>query len=165
MPGPLAGLDLTAAWAGAIFLLIGFAGGLFLVNVFVPSGVILAASSTLIGGGVLPWTAAVWARMGVILGCSTSYAIGRALGPRFRNSRFAANRRDLLARAEGLFARFGALALFVAYFSGPMRGAVPFAAGLAPLPFLRFQAINVASAAAWIGATMSPGALLWRMSV
>jgi membrane protein DedA with SNARE-associated domain len=102
--------------------------------------------------------------MGVILGCSTSYAIGRALGPRFRNSRFAANRRDLLARAEGLFARFGALALFVAY-SGPMRGAVPFAAGLAPLPFLRFQAINIASAAAWIGATMSPGALLWRMSV
>jgi membrane protein DedA with SNARE-associated domain len=75
------------------------------------------------------------------------------------------NRRDLLVRAERSFARYGAVAVLVAYFSGPLRGAAPFAAGLALLPFWRFQAVNAASAAVWMAATVSPGALLGRMSV
>lgn len=165
MPELLSDLHLTAVWAAAVLLLVGIAGGLFVVNIFVPSGLILAASGALIGAGALPWTAAIWAGMGAVLGCSASYAAGRALGPRLHESQFAASRRELLARAEGLFARFGGIALFLAYFSGPLRGAAPFAAGLVSLPVLRFQAINIASAAAWISVTMSPGALLWPASI
>ena len=164
VPELFADLDLSGAWGGAILLLVGFAGGLFVVNIFIPSGLVLAASGALIGAGAMSWTVAIWAGASVVLGCSTSYAFGRAIGPRFHKSRFAANRRELLARAEGLLARFGAIALFFAYFSGPLRGAAPFAAGLVPLPFVRFQAINIASAVAWVAATMSPGALLWPVS-
>lgn len=159
------GFHVPGIWVDAAFFLVGLAGGLFVVNLFVPSGVVLAASGALIGVGTVPWTAAVWAWAGVVLGCSASYVAGRAVGPRLRKSRFAMNRRDLLVRAERLFVRFGAAALLVAYFSGPLRGAAPFAAGLAPLPFWRFQAINAASAVVWMAATVSPGALLGRMSV
>jgi len=164
VPDLFAALHHPGLWHGLTLLLVGFAGGLFVVNVFVPSGLILAASGALVGAGTLSWTSAVWAGTGVILGCTASYAIGRTLGPRFHGSRFASQRRESLRRAERLFDRFGMIALFAAYFSGPLRGAAPFAAGLARLSFLRFQAVNVASATAWVAATMSPGAVLWTAS-
>src|SRR5829696_369305 len=164
VPELITELHLSGVWGGAILLLVGLAGGLFVVNVFFPSGLVLVASGALIGAGAMSWTVAIWAGAGVVLGCSASYALGRAIGPRFHKSRCAANRRELLASAEGLLARFGAIALFFAYFSGPLRGAAPFAAGLIPLPFVRFQAINIASATAWIAATMTPGALLWPVA-
>jgi len=151
-------------WQGSMLFLVGFAGGLFVVNVFVPSGLILAASGALVGVGTLSWTSAIWAGTGVVLGCTASYALGRAIGPRFHESRFASRRREPILRAERLFDRFGAVALFAAYFSGPLRGAAPFAAGLAHLSFLRFQAVNVASAMVWIAVVMSPGAILWTAS-
>src|SRR5215212_5004301 len=112
------------------------------------------------GTGTLSWTSAIWAGTGVVLGCTASYALGRAIGPRFHESRFASRRREPILRAERLFDRFGAVALFAAYFSGPLRGAAPFAAGLPHLSFLRFQAVNVASAMVWIAVGMSPGAIL-----
>src|SRR5690349_18434836 len=73
MPEVLASFQSSTAWAEAVFFLLGVAGGLLVVNLFVPSGFILAASGALIGVGTLSWAVAVWAGAGVVLGCSVSY--------------------------------------------------------------------------------------------
>src|SRR3954454_12521452 len=82
-----------------MLFLVGFAGGLFIVNVFVPSGLILAASGALVGVGTLSWTSAIWAGTGVVLGCTASYALGRAIG---RDSTRAASRRGDVNRSSEL---------------------------------------------------------------
>src|SRR5215207_579609 len=100
VPELITELHLSGVWGGAILLLVGLAGGLFVVNVFFPSGLVLVASGALIGAGAMSWTVAIWAGAGVVLGCSASYALGRAIGPRFHKSRLQRTGANCSPRSE-----------------------------------------------------------------
>jgi membrane protein DedA with SNARE-associated domain len=64
-----------------------------------------------------------------------------------------------VVRGVAFFERWGALAVFVGRFFGPLRAAVPVAAGICRMPWFKFQLANVASAIVWATGVLAPGAI------
>jgi membrane protein DedA with SNARE-associated domain len=64
-------------------------------------------------------------------------------------------------RARTFFKRWGAWGIVLARFSGPLRATVSIAAGIAEMPWLRFQIANWASAFLWALLLLSRG--LWAI--
>jgi membrane-associated protein len=147
-------------WAGPIAFALGFFGSFVVSNIFIPAGTILTSVAVLIGAGIISWTFVVCAVAGAALGSALSYAFGARLGPRVMDSWPLKGRPELLARARGLFERYGTLAVFIGYFVGPLRGLIPFAAGMAGMSQVSFQLANVLSAVIWVCGIMAPGAIL-----
>jgi membrane protein DedA with SNARE-associated domain len=56
---------------------------------------------------------------------------------------------DLLPRGHAFFERWGAWAIVLGRFSGPLRASVPIVAGILQMPTLTFQIANWLSAALW----------------
>jgi membrane protein DedA with SNARE-associated domain len=147
-------------WAGPIAFALGFFGSFVGSNVFIPAGTILTSVAVLIGAGIISWTFVVCAAAGATLGSALSYALGAWLGPRVIDSWPLKRRPELLERAHAVFERYGTLAVFIGYFVGPLRGLVPFAAGMAGMPHARFQLANVLSAVIWVSGITAPGTIL-----
>lgn len=68
----------------------------------------------------------------------------------------------LLERGRLFFRRWGVAAIVVGRFAGPIRASVPIAAGVAEMPWLRFQIANVCSALLTTIVLLSPA--VWGMS-
>jgi membrane protein DedA with SNARE-associated domain len=106
----------------------------------------------------------VAASIGATIGDSASYALGRFVGlPLVR--RWEWTRRRLEPKIElghAYFQKRGGAAVFLGRFVGFIRGIVPFVAGTARMPYLRFLAWNVAASVCWTGATITAGYLLGR---
>ena len=64
----------------------------------------------------------------------------------------------LLNSGRSFFRRWGALGIVISRFSGPLRASVPIVAGIAEMPWLRFQLANRSSAFLWAFVLLSPGA-------
>ena len=71
------------------------------------------------------------------------------------------NHPKLLDKGRVFFKRWGAWGIIIARFSGPLRASVPIVAGIAEMPWLRFQIANWGSAFLWAFALLSPGS--WGM--
>jgi membrane protein DedA with SNARE-associated domain len=52
---------------------------------------------------------------------------------------------DLLSRGEAFIKRWGALAIFIGRFSGPLRASMPIVAGVLGMPYRAFQLANFSS--------------------
>ncbi len=75
-----------------------------------------------------------------------------------------------LEQGQSFFKRHGGKSIFLGHFLGPLRHLIPMVAGLAEMPFLPFQLVNIASILAWSAAHIAVGfvfgglwdiALLW----
>ena len=57
------------------------------------------------------------------------------------------------------------MGIFLGCFFGPLRSAVPLAAGLCEMPTSRFQLANIGSALVWAAGILTPGRLVfdWLM--
>jgi membrane protein DedA with SNARE-associated domain len=78
-----------------------------------------------------------------------SYWIGQVLGPRVNHIWPLSRHPQLIPKGEAFVNKWGALAIFIARFSGPLRASVPIVAGIFHMPFWRFQAANFSSAFVW----------------
>ena len=65
----------------------------------------------------------------------------------------------LIEQGHKFFTRWGAWAIVLGRFSGPLRASVPIVAGIAQMPRLRFQIANWSSAFLWAFVLLSPGTL------
>jgi len=84
-----------------------------------------------------------------VAGDTTSYLIGRALGPRLLRMRFLRKRQAWVRRAQHQLAVRGGTAVFVGRFVTFFHAVMPALAGAAHMPYRRFFLYNVAGALVW----------------
>ena len=64
---------------------------------------------------------------------------------------------ELIPRGERFVKMWGALAIFIGRFFGPLRASVPLVAGIFEMPYWRFQAANFSSAFVWAAMLLTLG--------
>ncbi len=122
----------------------------------IPSEIILPLAGFEAARGVIdPWGAVLVGTVGSTVGGAAWYLLARRLGAdRFglwadRYGRWLAISRRDVVKAEGWFARWGALGVFVGRALPGVRGVVCVPAGLARMPFATFLACSSLGALVW----------------
>ena len=133
--------------------LVAYLEGLVGIGLLMPGSTLIVCSGFLAFHGKADMTSLIaCSSFGALLGDMTSYWLGARSGEFFWNRPFLARRRDLLRKAELFFIEHGAKSIFFGRFLGPIRGLVPFVAGMSkmrPLPFFLYAIVS---------------ALLWGLS-
>jgi membrane-associated protein len=147
-------LTLYGAWIYAILFAIIFAETGLVVTPFLPGDSLLFGVGALAavdrsGSLQIGWAFALLA-VAAIAGNSVNYAIGRALGQRAFSGRYRFIKVAYLRRTEDYFRRHGGIAVLLSRFTPVVRTFAPFVAGIARMPYLRFQAFNIAGGASWV---------------
>lgn len=144
-----------------VVFVLAFGESLAVISLLLPATAILFALSGLLGASGIPfwpsWGAAV---AGAILGDAVSYWVGFHFKERLAHVWPLTRAPDLLPRGERFFARWGVAGVFFGRFFGPLRAAVPLAAGSCAMPQLPFQLANIGSAVVWATGILSPGLLV-----
>lgn len=149
--------------AGWVIFLVSLAESLAIIGVLVPGVVILLGAGALIGSGVLDfWSMMAWAVAGAIIGDALSYQLGRHFDYLTERFRWFKLHPDQLQQGRDFFKKWGALAVVLGRFFGPLRAIVPLVAGLLDMPAGRFYIANVLSALAWAPLYLAPGFLFGR---
>ncbi len=156
--------DFVAAypnWAAAVVFALAFGESLAFVSLVLPFWAMLVAIGAIIGGtGSLNfWLIVVAAASGAALGDWLSYWLGYHYAERIQSMWPLKNHPTLIERGRVFFRKWGAWAIVLGRFSGPLRASVPIAAGIAQMPQPLFQFANWTSAVLWSFVLLSPGAL------
>ena len=148
------------AWAAPIVFALAFAESLAFVALLVPATVILWGVGALIGAASLDfWPIWLAAALGAALGDWVSYWLGYHFHDRIARMWPIRNYPTLLPRGHAFFEKWGALGVFGGRFIGPLRAAVPLAAGACEMPRVPFHIANWSSAFVWATTTLGPGAI------
>jgi len=147
-------LMLYHAWIYAILFAIIFAETGLVVTPFLPGDSLLFGVGALAavddsGSLTIGWALLLLA-IAAITGNSVNYAIGRALGQRAFSGRYRFFKLSYLQRTEVYFRRHGGLTVLLSRFTPIVRTFAPFVAGIGRMPYLRFQAFNIAGGASWV---------------
>jgi membrane-associated protein len=137
---------------GIVFVLI-FAETGLVVTPFLPGdsllfaiGALAAVDTTGTLRAPLMW---VLVCVAAILGNTSNYAIGRAIGPRAFSGRIRLLKPEHLRRTEAFFARHGALTILLSRFLPLLRTFAPFVAGVGRMRYVSFQSYNIVGGIAW----------------
>lgn len=141
-------------WIYAILFLVIFAETGLVVTPFLPGDSLLFGLGALAAidasGTLSPWWLAVLLTVAAILGNTTNYHIGRALGTQALQGRYRFIKVEYLRQTEGWFARHGAMTIVLSRFAPIIRTFAPFVAGIGRMAYGRFQAYNVLGGLAWV---------------
>jgi membrane-associated protein len=141
-------------WVYLFLFLIVFAETGFVVTPFLPGDSLLFAAGALAAvdtSGTLsaPMVSLVFV-VAAVTGNTTNYHIGRWIGPPAFSGKYRFLKVEYLRRTEEFFRRHGSMAIVSARFVPVVRTCVPFVAGIARMPYARFQGYNLAGALAWV---------------
>ena len=120
------------------------------IGVFV-SGVILLSACTIL---YVEQTATLQqmlplAFLGAIFSDHSGYYIGRFMGPKFHQTKFAVKRGLLLEKVEKNIVMWGPFAIFFGRFITPIRSIVPLLTGVSGMPRLKYTFYDLISCAVW----------------
>jgi membrane protein DedA with SNARE-associated domain len=137
-------------WAPLIVFLLALGETTAFVSILIPSTALLVGLGALVAAGALDFAPVfVAAAAGALIGSSFSYWLGWRFGPAIAGM-WPLNRDPaLLARGNAAFARWGAGAVLIGHFVGPLRAIVFAGAGFSAMRLLAFQRANVPGAVAW----------------
>lgn len=152
------------AWAGPIVLMLAFGESMAFVSLILPFWGILVAIGTVMGatGSVDFWIVLVAAAVGAALGDWVSYWLGYHYHEQIARMWPLRNYPELLPSGRKFFERWGAWAIVLGRFSGPLRASIPIVAGAVRMPNLIFQIANWSSAFLWAFALMMLGESLGK---
>src|SRR3954463_16740852 len=155
-------------WVYAILFAIVFAETGFVVTPFLPGDSLLFASGALAavdstGTLTAPLLSAVLVTAAVA-GNTTNYHVGRWIGPPAFSGKYRWLKVDYLKRTEAFFDRHGSMTIVLSRFAPIIRTCAPFVAGVARMPYLRYQAYNVAGGLAWVLAFVWTGFFFGNIS-
>ena len=146
------------ALAEPLAFVLGFAEGIPLVSLFVPSSALFLAIGSVQGalGGGFWWT---WlaAAAGATLGDCATYALGRHYKHEAQRIWPLSRNPEWLAKGRALLERWGWLAVVGGKFLGVLRPVVPVAAGMLEMPLPLFLLASALSSLAWAGLFLAPG--------
>jgi membrane protein DedA with SNARE-associated domain len=148
------------AWGPPLAFVLAFGESLAFISLLLPATVILLGLGALIGqSGIAFWPIWVGAALGAVFGDWLSYWIGYKFKDRVARMWPMSRHPDLLWAGRVFFLRWGAGAVFIGRFFGPLRASVPIVAGIFAMPPTIFQLVNVASALVWATGVLAPGTL------
>jgi membrane protein DedA with SNARE-associated domain len=148
-------------WAAAVVFILAFGESLAFVSLVFPFWAMLVAIGAIIGGTntLNFWLIVAAAGTGAALGDWLSYWLGYHYHERIEKMWPLKSHPALIDKGRVFFRKWGAWAIVLARFSGPLRASVPIAAGIAQMPPGLFQLANWPSAFLWSFVLLSPGAL------
>lgn len=148
------------AYALPIAFIISMCESIVGISLFVPSTIVLIATSTVLGAsGVDLLSLWLAAGIGASFGDWISYGLGYFFEHRLHQTWPLKGNQELLARGHSFFERWGWISLFVSRFMGPLRSLTPLVAGICEMPLLPFGAASFVSALVWAGVVLAPGGL------
>ena len=149
---------LHQGWAPVVVFLLAFGESLAFLSLILPAWAALLGIGALINAGSLSfWPVWVAASLGAAVGDWLSYWIGQKLEYAVQNIWPLSRHPDLIPKGEAFVKKWGALAIFIGRFFGPLRASVPLVAGIFEMPFWRFQIANFTSAFLWAAVLLTMG--------
>jgi membrane protein DedA with SNARE-associated domain len=158
-------------WAAPVVFVLCFAESLAFVSLLIPAWAILVGIGALISsGGLNFWPIWIAGSLGAAAGDWLSYWIGLKLENRVYHMWPLSQHPDVIPKGEAFVKKWGALAIFIGRFSGPLRASVPLIAGVFAMPYGRFQFANFSSAFVWAAVLLTLGdvtsmALQWTVKM
>jgi membrane-associated protein len=141
-------------WVYLILFLIVFAETGLVVTPFLPGDSLLFAAGALAAVDdshtLTPWMLSGILIVAAITGNTTNYHIGRWIGPPAFSGRIRFLKVEYLQRTEAFFLKYGPMTIVLSRFAPILRTCAPFVAGVARMPYGRFQAYNVFGGLAWV---------------
>lgn len=145
-------------WAAPVVFALCFAELLAFISLLIPAWAALVGIGTLIGAsGLNFWPIWIAGSVGAALGDWLSYWIGYKLETRVYHMWPLSKHPDLIPKGEAFITKWGALAVVIGRFSGPLRASVPIVAGIFAMPSWRFQLANWSSAFLWAAMLLTLG--------
>jgi membrane protein DedA with SNARE-associated domain len=146
------------AWAPFIVAVLAFGESIAVVSLVVPATVLLVGVGALIEtGGLAFWPVWAGAAAGAVMGDWLSFEFGRYFQDRAKHLWPLSRQPEMVARGESYTRRYGAGAVFVGRFFGPVRAVVPLIAGIFRMSRPIFFGATVASALVWAFALLTAG--------
>jgi membrane-associated protein len=141
-------------WVYLILFAIVFAETGLVVTPFLPGDSLLFAAGALaavdtsgtLSAPLLSLTLVVAA----VAGNTTNYHVGRWIGPAAFSGKYRYLKVEYLQRTEAFFLKYGSMTIVLSRFIPILRTCAPFVAGIARMPYARFQAYNVGGGLAWV---------------
>jgi membrane protein DedA with SNARE-associated domain len=147
-------------WGAVIVFVLAFCESFAFISLLVPAtGILIGVGGLMPAFGIKFWPIWIAAMLGAIAGDWLAYDLALRAGDRIKRMPLYARNAELVARGIKFFERWGMIAVFIGRFFGPLRAIVPIAAGLYAMPWIKFQIANIASAALWATAILTPGFL------
>jgi membrane-associated protein len=141
-------------WVYAILFAIVFAETGFVVTPFLPGDSLLFAAGALAAvdtsGTLSASLVSVTLIVAAITGNTTNYHIGKWIGPPAFTGRIRFLKVEYLKRTEAFFQKHGSMTIVVSRFVPIIRTCAPFVAGVARMPYARFQAYNAFGGVTWV---------------
>jgi membrane-associated protein len=141
------------SWIYPLMFAVIFAETGLVVTPFLPGDSLLFGLGALAAidssGTLSPTWLAVLLSLAAVLGNTTNYWIGRAIGQQAFSGRYRFIKVDYLRQTEAWFAKHGALAMVLARFAPIVRTFAPFVAGIGRMHHGRFQIYNFVGGLAW----------------
>lgn len=141
-------------WVYLILFLIVFAETGFVVTPFLPGDSLLFAAGALAAVDSSNTLSPLWLSVTLIVaaisGNTTNYHIGRWIGPPAFSGRIRFLKLEYLQRTEAFFVKYGPMTIVLSRFAPILRTCAPFVAGVARMPYVRFQAYNVLGGLSWV---------------
>ena len=151
-------------WAAPIVFALAFGESLAFISLLIPAWAALVGIGVLISSGNLNfWPVWVAASIGAALGDWLSFWIGVKLGPPVAHIWPLSRHPELLPKGEAFVKRWGALAIFIGRFFGPLRASVPLVAGIFRMPWWQFQLANFSSAFVWAAVLLTLGDVVGKL--
>jgi membrane-associated protein len=141
-------------WVYPILFAIVFAETGFVITPFLPGDSLLFAAGALAAvdstGTLTAPLLSVVLVAAAVAGNTTNYHVGRWIGPPAFSGKYRWLKVDYLKRTEAFFAKHGSMTIVLSRFVPIIRTCAPFVAGVAHMPYARYQAYNVAGGLAWV---------------
>ena len=141
-------------WIYLILFLIVFAETGLVVTPFLPGDSLLFAAGALAAvdtsGTLSAPLLSLLLIVAAIAGNTTNYHIGRWIGPPAFSGRVRFLKVEYLQRTEAFFVKYGPMTIVLSRFLPILRTCAPFVAGVARMPYARFQGYNFAGGIAWV---------------
>lgn len=154
------------SWAGPAMLILAFCESLAFISLVLPAWTVLIAIGAIVstGGG---WgeflTVMTFAAVGAALGDWLSYWLGyhyhEPISRMWPLNRYP----NLLPQGRAFFDKWGAGAIWLGRFTGPLRASIPIVAGAVQMPPLSFQIANWGSAFLWAFVLMQFGDIVGKV--
>ncbi|QND52899.1 DedA family protein [Phyllobacterium sp. 628] len=150
-------------WAPYITFLVAFSESMAFISLLVPGWGILIGIGAIVGVSGLDFIP-IWigASLGAAAGDWLSYSIGFRLKGRATQIWPLSRNPEMVAKGQDFCDHWGAWAVFIGRFFGPLRAVVPLLAGIFAMPSIKFQLANISSAFLWAFVLLAPGALALR---
>ena len=148
-------------WLAVAMFATAFAESLAIAGILIPGVAIIFAVAALAGKVSMPLgEVLLWAAMGAILGDLASFALGRLCQGKLDRIWPLSRYPRIIAKGENFFYQYGGISVVIGRFVGPVRPVIPLVAGALLMPWRRFLAFNLASAAGWAPVYVIPGYLV-----